>query len=64
MLAGTQTGTNPPQSNSNGSHLWQVNSYITLGYHNITLEYHNGRGNGTLILQAGYTFDAMQASLI
>lgn len=49
--AGNQNGT---QSTSNSSRLWTGSVSLEDGYHNLTVEYHNGNGQGALIVLAGY----------
>ena len=48
---GTQNGT---QSTANNAFLWNGTITLASGYHNLTIEYHNGDGGGTLVVKSGY----------
>ena len=60
MFAGTQTSTGS-NSTANATKVWTGNTAGTLaaGYYNITLEYHNGNGNGTLVVRSGYAANSV-----
>ncbi|KAL0056133.1 hypothetical protein WJX82_008016 [Trebouxia sp. C0006] len=54
---------NATQSTINSSYLWSGSINLTIGYYNLTIEYHNGNGNGTFIVRSGYAGLATQVSL-
>ena len=57
--AGTENGT---QSTSDSNYLWNGTISLAIGYHNVTIEYHNGNGGGTLILRSGYAVSNVRVS--
>ncbi len=58
-VAGTQNGT---QSSSNSAAVWKGVISLPIGYYNLTIEYHSGSGNGTLIVRSGSTNGTAQVS--
>lgn len=49
-----------PASDANSSIVWSVNVTLAVGYHNITIEYHNGNLDGALIVKSGYAGQSTQ----
>ena len=53
--AGNQTayGANP-KSDANNQTVWTGQKTLPYGYYNITVEYHNGNGSGSLTVRSGF----------
>ena len=49
--AGTQTGST---SNADSNTRWYGNITLANGKYNVTVDYHNGNGDGYLLIRAGY----------
>lgn len=49
--AGTQSGST---SNANINKEWLGNIALSVGTWNVTIDYHNGNGDGYLVIRAGY----------
>ena len=60
--AGNQTayGSNPT-STANNATAWTGSINLPIGYYNITLEYHSGTSGGTLIVNAGSSYQVSQS---